>query len=228
MLAQGLWGQPSTETVVFQNGDEGYKCYRIPAIVKAPKGELLAFAEARHNSCSDHGDVRIVLKRSTDNGQTWTGFQTVAENGNLQAGNPAPVFDLSDKRFPQGRLFLFYNTGTGSEAEVRDGKVMREVWYKTSTDAGQSWSAPVNITRFVSKPKQPQVNPAYNFKEDWRHYANTPGHALQLSVGPYRGRIFVAANHSAGPTQDQGRDYWAHGFYTDDHGKTWKLTPDVA
>lgn len=228
MLAQGLLSQPSTETVVFQNGDEGYKCYRIPAIVKAPKGDLLAFAEARRNSCSDHGDVRIVLKRSTDNGQTWSGFQTVAENGNLQAGNPAPVFDLSDKRFPQGRLFLFYNTGTGSEAEVRDGKAMRDVWYKTSTDAGQTWSAPVNITRYVSKPKQPQVNSAYNFVEDWRHYANTPGHALQLNAGPYRGRIFVAANHSAGPPQNQGKDYWAHGFYTDDHGKTWKLTPNVA
>lgn len=216
------------ETTVFQNNEEGYKCYRIPAVVKAPNGDLLAFCEARRLSCSDHGDVRIVLKRSSDSGLSWNKLEIVAENGNNQAGNPAPVFDLSDKRYPQGRLFLFYNTGTGSEAEVRNGKAMREVWYKTSTDAGKSWSMPVNITRFVSRPNHPQTNPAYNFKEDWRHYANTPGHALQLSAGPYRGRIFVAANHSEGQPRDQGKDYLAHGFYSDDHGKSWKLSPNVA
>lgn len=228
LFAQFIANAPlPSEISVFQNGDDGYLCYRIPAIVKAPDGNLLAFCEARRLSCSDHGDVRIVLKRSTDNGQTWSKLAIVAEYGNNQAGNPAPVFDMSDKRYPQGRLFLFYNTGTGSEAEVRNGKAMREVWYKTSLDGGQTWSTPVNITRFVSKPNFPQINPAYNFKEDWRHYANTPGHALQLSKGIYRGRIFIAANHSEGAALAQGKDYFAHGFYTDDHGKTWKITPNV-
>ena len=26
----------------------------------------------------------------------------------------------------------------------------------------------------------PQANAAYDFKEDWRTYANTPGHAMQF------------------------------------------------
>lgn len=227
LLTIPLIAQEPVETIVFEKGEEAYNCYRIPAIVKAPQGELIAFAEARRNSCSDHGDVRIVSKRSIDNGKNWTGFQLVAENGNLQAGNPAPVFDLTDPRYPQGRLFLFYNTGTGSEAEVRNGQAMREVWYKTSTDAGKTWTAAVNITQYVSKPNHPQSNPAYKFKEDWRHYANTPGHALQLSAGLYRGRIFVAANHSEGPAKAQGKDYFAHAFYSDDHGKSWKISPNV-
>ncbi|MFN4144504.1 MAG: exo-alpha-sialidase [Runella sp.] len=216
-----------TETVVFQNGQDGYQCYRIPAIVKAPNGTLLAFAEARKLTCSDHGDVRIVLKRSTDNGQTWGKQQVVADNGNDQAGNPAPVFDLTDPAFPGGRLFLFYNTGTASEQEVRQGKAIREVWYKTSTDGGSTWSQPVNITAQVSKPNKPAVNPAYNFKEDWRSYANTPGHALQIKQGKYKGRIYVAANHSAGAIQPSFRDYMAHGFYTDDHARSFKISPDL-
>jgi sialidase-1 len=216
------------ETVVFQNGQDGYQCYRIPAIVKAPNGDLLAFAEARRNNCGDFGDVEIVMKSSTDNGMTWKNLQVVADNGNDQAGNQAPVFDLTDKRFPKGRLFLFYNTGIAHEQEVREGKAIREVWYKTSTDNGLTWSEPVNITTQVSKPNKPSVNPNYNFKEDWRSYANTPGHGLQIQKGTYKGRIFIAANHSEGAPKPQSRDYIAHGFYSDDHGITFKLAPNVA
>lgn len=215
------------EVTVFNNGEDGFLCYRIPAVVKAPNGDLLAFCEARKLNCSDHGDVRIVLKRSSDNGVTWSKLETVAENANLQAGNAAPVFDMMDKRYKNGRLFLFYNTGTASEQEVREGKAMREVWYKTSIDNGSTWSSPVNITGFVSRPNMPAINPEYHFKDDWRSYANTPGHALQLTKGKHKGRLFIAANHSEGPPKPNAHDYLAHGFYSDNHGKTWKITPTV-
>jgi sialidase-1 len=216
-----------TETVVFENGQDGYQCYRIPAIVKAPNGDLLAFAEARRKDCGDFGDVEIVLKRSTDNGKSWRPLRQAVDFGIHQAGNPAPVYDLTDPSFPQGRLFLFYNTGTAHEADVREGKAVREVWYRTSIDHGQSWSDAVNITLQTSRPNAPMTNPAYTFKEDWRSYANTPGHALQIQNGKYSGRLFVAANHSAGPPQKDFRDYAAHGFYSDDHGKNFTLTPDL-
>lgn len=215
------------ETVVFQNGEGGYRCYRIPAIVKAPNGELLAFAEGRVTDCGDFGDVEIVLRTSTDNGKTWGALRRAADNGTFQVGNAAPVFDLTDPRFPNGRLFLLYNTGTVSEADVRAGKAIREVWYVTSTDNGKSWSEPVNITTQVNRPNKPSVNAQYAFTDDWRSYANTPGHALQLSQGAHKGRLFVAANHSAGPPQAQFRDYQAHGFYSDDHGKTWQLSSPI-
>ncbi|RRB04366.1 sialidase family protein [Larkinella rosea] len=237
LLAISLWLNPTVlpdqkppvaETTIFQSGEDGYKCFRIPAIVKAPNGNLLAFAEGRRKDCDDFGDIDIVMRISPDNGQTWGPLQIAADNGSLQAGNPAPVFDLTDKNFPQGRLFLVYNTGVMSESELRKGGGIREIWYKTSTDGGQTWADAVNITTQVSKPHQPDVNPAYAFSEDWRWYANTPGHALQMKKGRYKGRIFVAANHTAGAEQPQFRDCRAHGFYSDDHGKSWKLTPDVA
>ena len=46
---------------------------------------------------------------------------TVVDYKDLQAGNPAPVADLTDPMYPQGRLFLFYNTGNNHENEVRKG-----------------------------------------------------------------------------------------------------------
>ncbi len=213
---------------VFVSGQEGHKSYRIPAIISLKNGDLLAFAEGRVDGSGDFGDINIVLKKSTNNGKTWSALQTVVDYNKLQAGNPAPVVDLTDPKYPQGRIFLFYNTGNNHEGEVRKGNGLREAWYKTSTDGGLNWSDPVNITTQVHKPKMPQINANYNFAEDWRSYANTPGHAMQFDSGAYKGRIFVSANHSAGAPQSAGKDYLAHGYFSDDLGKTFKLSENVS
>ncbi len=212
---------------VFISGTEGHKSYRIPAIISLPDGKLLAFAEGRVNGSNDFGDINIVLKCSSDNGKSWGAISTVVDYDNIQAGNPAPVVDLSDPLFPDGRIFLFYNTGNNHEGEVRKGNGLREVWYKTSSDGGKSWSEPVNITTQVHRPRQPKVNPAYNFSEDWRSYANTPGHAIQFGEGNFRGRILIPANHSKGDPEKNWDDYESHLFYTDDHGKTFRLSESI-
>lgn len=204
----------SQETVVFQSGADGNASYRIPAIVKLRSGKLLAFAEGRKDHAGDFGDVNIVLRTSVDNGKTWSAMQDVVDNARLQAGNPAPVVDLLDERYPKGRIFLFYNTGDQSEGEVRKGNGTREVWYKTSIDEGRTWSDAVNITRQVKRA-------------GWRAYANTPGHALQITKGNYKGRIFVPINYSKGDPQKHFADYMAAGFYSDDHGKTFKISDDI-
>ena len=213
---------------VFISGTEGHKSYRIPAIIKLTNGEILAFCEGRVNGSSDFGDINIVMKRSKDNGKTWGSLQTIVDYDKLQAGNPAPVVDLTDPAFLNGKVFLFYNTGNNQEGEVRKGNGLREVWYKTSTDGGVTWNDAVNITLQVHKPNQPQTNPAYNFSEDWRSYANTPGHAMQFKYGKYKGRIYVAANHSAGNPLPRYADGRAFGYYSDDHGKTFHLSDDIS
>jgi sialidase-1 len=211
------------EVPVFVSGEDGHKSYRIPAIIGLPDGKLLAFCEGRVNNAGDFGDINIVLKTSTDGGSSWSALQTVVDYDQLQAGNPAPVVDLLDPAYPAGRIFLFYNTGNNHEGEVRKGNGLREVWYISSIDGGKTWSEAVNITLQTHRPNQPALNPSYTFKEDWRSYANTPGHAMQLTSGPHKGRIFVAANHSSGAPQKQAEDYQAHGFFTDDHGENFQL-----
>jgi sialidase-1 len=216
-----------SEVPIFQNGKGGYACYRIPAIIKSPNGKLLAFAEGRVNGCNDFGNVDILLRKGNSDGISWGKLSVVADNGKLQAGNPAPVVDLLDPKYPDGRIFLFYNTGNNHEGEVRKGNGLREVWYITSTDNGNSWSNPTNITTSVHRPNTPRANPKYTFKQDWRSYANTPGHAIQLKQNTYKGRILVPANHSVGSPRKNFNDYQAHAFYSDDHGTTWQLSKTI-
>lgn len=199
---------PAGLVPIFANGTEGYTCFRIPAIVRSLDGTLLAFAEARRESCADFGDVRIVMRRSRDAGKSWGPLQVVAENGSLQAGNAAPVVDALDRRFPRGRIFLIYCTGDAPESELLRGHGTRRVWYRTSTDDGATWTPPVEITASVKLPA-------------WRAYATGPGHALQLTRGQLAGRIVVAANHTEGNIDK------ANTFYTDDHGATWLMGATV-
>jgi sialidase-1 len=209
--------------VVFQAGESGYNTFRIPAIIKHASGALLAFCEGRMANSSDFGDIDIVMKRSEDGGITWGPLQVLVDRAESQAGNPAPVFDQLDSRYPNGRVLLFYNTGNQPENTIRKSIGMREVWYIASTDGGMSWETPVNITAQVHHPAAREPSGA-----DWRSYANTPGHALQIQQGPHRGRIVVAANHSAGAPLPRFKDYRAHAFYSNDHAQSFMLSQSLS
>ena len=60
------------KSVVFKAGTEGYAFYRIPVLLIASNGDILAFAEGRRASRSDTGVIDIVLRTSTDCGKTWS------------------------------------------------------------------------------------------------------------------------------------------------------------
>lgn len=214
------------EIPLFINGNDGYACYRIPALVKTHSGSVFAFAEGRKQNCHDFGDVDIVYKTSTDNGKNWSSLKLLVDNDSLQAGNPGPVLvETEYNKIP--RLFLFYNTGIASEHQTRQGNGLREVWFMYSDDNGKNWSSGINITHSVHKPLRSDIDPRLHYQEDWRSYAITPGHALQLKVGEYAGRIVVPANHSVGSPQERFDEYRAHCFYSDDGGRSFQLSSSV-
>ncbi|MGW2316803.1 sialidase family protein [Streptomyces sp. CG4] len=197
-------------TVPFRAGHEGYAAFRIPAVVATGAGTLLAFCEGRSGSAADHGQIDIVLKRSTDGGRTWGPLRIAANNGDHLAGNPAPVV------LDTGRILLVHLRAAASATEdaILRGQVEdadgRRVWVQHSDDDGESWSAPREITAQVKQP-------------GWRWYATTPGHALQLGSG----RVLVPANHSLPPTgTDTGTEphyYSGHCLLSDDRGESWYL-----
>ena len=220
-------GFTQKEVTVFESGKEGYAIFRIPSIVQLPNKKIIAFAEGRVNGGADFGNIKIVLKTSEDQGKTWSALKVVASYDHWQVGNAAPVVDLLDPAYPDGKIYLFYNTGNVSEHDLRLGKGIREVWFISSTDQGETWSNPTNITSQVHYPNGVMEGRKYSNDLDWRTYANTPGHAIQCMEGKYKGRIFIPANHSVGAPKANFKDYYAHGYYTDDHGKTFKVAASL-
>ncbi|MFF7343628.1 exo-alpha-sialidase [Streptomyces antimycoticus] len=206
-------------SVPFRAGTEGYTSYRIPAVVLTHAGTVLAFAEGRVDSSADYGHIDLVLKRSADGGRTWGALQIVARDDDGTAGNPAPV--VLDGGPHDGRVLLVHirSAASATEDRIRRGEVSaadgRRVWLTYSDDDGASWSGAREITASTKRP-------------EWRWYATTPGHALQLRYGAHAGRIVVAANHSLPPTVPgddgtEGRYNGGHDLLSDDDGATWRI-----
>jgi len=186
------------ETDVFVSGQQGYHTYRIPAVLVSNEDTLLAFCEGRKNSGSDHGDIDLMLKRSKDNGKTWSDQQIVYEEGGtaeITIGNPCPVVDK--------------DTGTIWMPFCRDNN---DVFVTSSNDDGVTWSKPRNITNAVRNP-------------DWGWYATGPGVGIQLRHEPYKGRLVIPCDHRE--KIDGQWVMFSHVFYSDDHGETWKLGGSV-
>lgn len=207
---------------LFQSGDAGYMCFRIPALVTLSSTELIVFAEGRKDGCADFGDVDIVMRKSTDAGLTWSSIEIVVDEGQLQAGNATPILDLYDVNYPSGRLFLFYNTGKASEQQTREGEGIRRGFYRTSSDGGVNWSDPVLISDKTHFDRHGAIE-----NRDHRTLAYAPGHGLQLTYGPLKGRLLVPLNYSKGPPQADFKDYRASAIYSDDHGLSWRVSESL-
>jgi len=136
LIVLSMW--TTAQVPVFRSGTEGYASFRIPAIIRCVSGNLLAFCEGRVQNAGDFGNIDIVVKECKDKGKSWSPLRVLIDADSLQAGNPAPVVDRLDPRYPKGRIFLYYNTGNNHEGEVRKGKGQRKVWYITSIDHGKT------------------------------------------------------------------------------------------
>jgi sialidase-1 len=202
-------------TDVFRSGTEGYHSFRIPAIVRAPDGALIAFAEGRKENRTDPGggDIDLVSKRSTDQGATWSPLAVIDDPGEKwAASNPTPVTDRDRKR-----VWIFYNRwepGIGTE-RARPGTSNNQTWVRYSDDNGRSWSAARDLTRSA---------------RDYDHWGAMflgPGGAIQTRSG--RLVIPCAAKFdeysiwaSVGGFHGALNVMRAYLLYSDDHGETWR------
>ena len=198
---------PSSEFNYIDNqGTDGFELYRIPAIVKSKSNTLLAFAEARKaRSNGDSGDIDLVVKRSSDNGKTWSKQITIWNDGQNTCGNPVPIVD------DRGRIHLLmtWNFQTDKWGAITNGtgEDSRRPYYTYSDDDGITWAQPVEITSSVKKEK-------------WDWYATGPCHGIQIQKGIHKGRL-VAPNYFT--TRESGKvTSYSHIIYSDDYGKTWK------
>ncbi|MFD8494511.1 exo-alpha-sialidase [Amycolatopsis sp. NPDC059657] len=184
-------------TVVFKQNSEGYDCFRIPSVVKAKNGDLLAFAEGRNGGasfCNDHGDIDLVMKRSSDNGKTWSGPQIVIEGFGDTKGNPTAVVVPST-----GRVVLLSTMECVKSPSC--GRVPR---VQHSDDNGKTWTVPKVLTQQLGFAEAP----------GW--LATGPSHGIVLTKGAHAGRIVAGMSYSTGSKGTGSL------VYSDDQGANWK------
>ncbi|HVY76550.1 MAG TPA: sialidase family protein [Puia sp.] len=190
---------------IYKAGDEGYSCFRIPAMVTTKKGTVLAISEGRRNNCGDAGDIDLVVKRSFDGGKTWGPLQVIWSDSTNTCGNPSPVVDNKT-----GEIILLstWNLGTDHEKNIvnQTSRDTRKVFVLSSADDGSTWSSPQDITKSVKQ-------------DNWTWYATGPGAAIQIKKGKYKGRLVVACDH----IEAVSKTSCSHTIYSDDDGKTWVL-----
>jgi sialidase-1 len=171
----------------------GVSCYRIPAIITAPNGDLVAAIDERVPSCGDlkwSKDINIVMRRSVDNGDSWSEIETVVDYPfGKSASDPSMIVDKVT-----GAIFLFYNfMDLDNEKDVYYLKVMK------SMDNGRTWSSPIDITSQIAKSE---------WHNDFKFI--TSGRGIQASSGKL---LHTLVNLEKG----------LHLFGSDDHGESWYL-----
>lgn len=202
---------------LFTVGDDpAYNIYHIPGVVVTAKGTVLAWCEARKRPAgvSDWDDIRILLRRSTDDGKSWSGPQSIANVEGPKRKNP---FALRMKNVDPADVT--YNNPV--LIADRDGTVhmlfcleYERCFYQRSEDDGLSWSKPVEITATFD---------AFKKNYAWKVLATGPNHSIQLKTG----RLVVPVWLSTGEGGNAHRPSVTATIYSDDQGKTWK-TGDIA
>ena len=193
---------------VFEENSEGYTGFRIPAVVKAADGSILAFAEGRKNGLGDAGDIDLVMKRSLDGGQTWGKLEVVWDDGTNTCGNPVPIVLGKDGKII---MLLTWNLGKDREGDIESYRSIdtRRVFITGSDDNGYTWSSPEEITGSVKRP-------------EWGWYATGPCHGIVKTRAPHKGRIIVPSNHTELDSEGHPASH-SQIIYSDDNGNSWKL-----
>ncbi len=190
--------------------DPAYKVCHIPGVVVTAKGTVLAWCEVRKRAIaiSDWDDNRILLRRSTDDGKTWSAARSIADVPGPKSKNPSALrmknVNPADVTYNNPVLIA-----------DRDGTVhmlfcleYMRCFYQRSDDDGLTWSTPTEITAAFE---------GFRKAHDWKVLATGPNHGIQLR----NGRLLTPVWISAGTGSNSHHPSVAGTLYSDDHGSTW-------
>ena len=168
-------------------------CYRIPSLVTTTNGTLIAAIDERNNSCGDlkwNRDINIVIRKSFDDGKTWTKIEKIVDYPlGRSASDPSMIVDKKTNE-----IFLFFNY-----MDLDNAKDIYRFMVIKSSDNGENWSEPVEITNNIIKK---------GWEKDFMFI--TSGRGIQTKDGTL---LHCLVNLNKG----------THVFGSKDHGKSWFL-----
>jgi len=124
---------PPPHVDVFTAGEGGWAGYRIPSLVRTASGALVALAEARTGGDCD--EKRVLSRRSTDGGATWSAPAVVFAVPGGSAGNPTAAY-------ADGRVLVALALGNASACNPG-----QSMWLVDDGGSdGQGWGAPRDIS----------------------------------------------------------------------------------
>jgi sialidase-1 len=196
------------EQVLARRGVGGYRQYRIPAMAVTPTGRVIAIYDARFDFDDLPGPVDLVIRKSDDNGKTWSKQENFREHEGISGFGDASI--IIDPSFGNnGRVIVLYQaTKVAGFFESKLGTdladpLVAHIARSISDDDGVTWRHDV-ITEQLKDAKTPGI------------FA-TSGMGGRIEDGEFAGRLlqtFVLRRESELLS--------AIGF-SDDHGENWRL-----
>lgn len=183
--------------------------FRIPSLLRTKKGTLLAFADIRYNTGSDHSFIDIGCARSTDDGNSWD-YRVAIQNDRLNQ-TYSRVMDSTSVVTDSNRIILLagsWNTNTSWTSGSATPKSDWDAVISVSDDDGETWSNPVSIKA---------ISPS-----------NTVGFLGGVSNGivmehqNYRGRVVMPIQICL--RKGSSNQVMSGCIYSDDNGETWRMS----
>ena len=196
-----------TRTELYHPGDYGSTNYRIPAVITAKDGSIVAVTDKRkYNEGDLPEDIDIICNRSTDGGLTWSEPYTIAQGTGVNHGFGDCALAWSND--DNGLIAVFVG-GPGLWNSTPSNPIRSYKSY--SYDNGQTWTEPEDITHFIFGDDC--IIPEH---QTWRASFFGSGNGLRTSTGRI---MFVAAIR-----EDAAQSLNNYAVYSDDNGLTWQVS----
>ncbi len=115
---------PLPTQALFDSGYAGAANYRIPSLLKTSAGTLLAGADQRTTNAYDSpNDINLVVRRSTDGGQSWNPASVLLDYPGTGANGASVIDSVLVQNASTGRIFAVVDRfpGGGGQANSQVG-----------------------------------------------------------------------------------------------------------
>lgn len=195
-------------TTLLRPGDYNSTNYRIPAVITAKNGDVVAVTDKRkYNNGDLPEDIDIVCNVSSDGGHTWTEPYTMAYGTGYGKGFGDCALALTND---ENGIIAAFVGGPGFWGSTPTNPL--RMYISRSNDNGMTWTEPEDITHQIygAECDDPE-------RKDWLGGFFGSGNGLLTSTGRI---MFVVAMRE----NDSKEAVCNHAVYSDDNGLTWKVS----